>query len=44
MTVVCDSIVLIGLTKIERIDLLKQIYKEIYIPEAVFIEVTIKDE
>lgn len=42
MTVICDSTVLIGLTKIGRIDLLKQIYKEIHIPEAVFTEVAIK--
>jgi predicted nucleic acid-binding protein len=42
VTVVCDSTVLIGLTKIGKIDLLKQIYKEIYIPEAVFTEVAIK--
>lgn len=42
MTVVCDSTVLIGLAKVGKIDLLKQIYKEIYIPEAVFAEVAIK--
>ena len=42
MTVVCDSTVFIGLAKIGKIELLKQIYKEIYIPEAVFAEVAIK--
>lgn len=39
MKVVCDSTVLIGLAKIEKIELLKEIYKEVYIPEAVFTEV-----
>ena len=39
MRVVCDSTVLIGLAKIGKLDLLKQIYEEVYIPEAVYTEV-----
>ncbi|MEK6680965.1 MAG: DUF3368 domain-containing protein [Nitrospirota bacterium] len=42
MKVVCDSTILIGLTKIGKINLLKKIYDEVYIPEAVFVEVSIK--
>jgi uncharacterized protein len=42
LKVVCDSTVLIGLAKIGKIDLLKQIYREVYIPEAVFSEVVSK--
>ncbi len=40
MKIVSDSTVLIGLSKIEKIDLLKDIFNKIYIPEAVFQEVT----
>lgn len=39
MIVISDSTALIGLSKIKKIDLLKHIYKEIFIPEAVFTEV-----
>lgn len=39
MKVVCDSTVLIGLSKIGKIELLKEVYKEVYIPEAVFTEI-----
>jgi uncharacterized protein len=39
LIVISDSTALIGLSKIRKIDLLKQIYKEIFIPEAVFAEV-----
>jgi predicted nucleic acid-binding protein len=39
LRVVCDSTVLIGLAKIGKLDLLKQIYEEVYIPEAVYTEV-----
>ena len=39
MRVVCDSTVLIGPAKIGKLDLLKQIYEEGYIPEAVYTEV-----
>lgn len=42
MKAVCDSTILIGLTRIGKINLLKKIYGEIYIPEAVFVEVSIK--
>ena len=42
MKVICDSTVIIGLAKIRKLDLLKQIYGEVYIPEAVFTEVAIK--
>jgi len=39
LKVVCDSTVLIGLAKIDKIDLLKQIVTDVYMPEAVFNEV-----
>ena len=42
MKVICDSTVMIGLAKIKKLDLLKQIYGEVYIPEAVFIEVAVE--
>ncbi|MEK7397965.1 MAG: DUF3368 domain-containing protein [Candidatus Poribacteria bacterium] len=42
MKVICDSTVIIGLAKIGKLDLLKQIYGEVYIPEAVFIEVVVE--
>ncbi|MGR0482537.1 MAG: DUF3368 domain-containing protein [Candidatus Electronema sp. V4] len=38
--VVSDSTVLIGLSKIANLFLLKELFQEIYIPEAVFREVT----
>lgn len=38
--VVSDSTVLIGLAKIGKIDLLRELFREIYVPEAVFREVT----
>jgi len=39
LKVVCDSTALIGLAKIDKVDLLKQIFTDVYIPEAVFNEV-----
>ncbi len=42
MKVVCDSTALIGLAKIRKIELLKQIYREVFIPDAVFNEVVSK--
>lgn len=39
MKIVCDSTVLIGLAKIDKIGLLKQIFTDVYMPEAVFNEV-----
>ncbi len=39
MKVVSDSTVLIGLAKLEMVDLLKDIFQKIFIPEAVFKEV-----
>lgn len=39
MKVVCDSTVFIGLAKIRKIELLKQIFREVFIPDAVFNEV-----
>jgi uncharacterized protein len=42
LKVICDSTVIIGLAKIGKLDLLKQIYGEVYIPEAVFIEVAVE--
>ncbi|MCW5200324.1 hypothetical protein VU07_00690 [Desulfobulbus sp. F4] len=38
--VISDSTVLIGLAKIGKIDLLRELFQEIYVPEAVFREVT----
>jgi len=40
MKAVSDSTILIGLAKIEKTDLLRDIFQKIYIPEAVFREVT----
>jgi hypothetical protein len=42
LKVICDSTVIIGLAKIGKLELLKQIYGEIYIPDAVFIEVAVE--
>ena len=42
MKVVSDSTVLIGLAKIGKLELLKQIFGEILIPNAVFVEVVEK--
>ena len=39
MKTVSDSTVLIGLAKIEKMDLFREIFKRIYIPNAVFKEV-----
>jgi len=39
LKVVCDSTVFIGLAKIRKIELLKQIFREVFIPDAVFNEV-----
>jgi len=39
MKAVSDSTILIGLAKIEKTDLLRDIFQKIYIPEAVFREV-----
>jgi predicted nucleic acid-binding protein len=40
MIVVSDSTILIGLAKIEKIALLRSLFQAVYIPEAVFQEVT----
>lgn len=37
--VVSDSTILIGLAKIERMDLLQNLFQQVYIPDAVFKEV-----
>lgn len=42
MKVVCDSTVLIALAKVGKINLLKEIFKKVYIPDAVFSEVVIR--
>ena len=39
MKVICDSSVLIGLAKIGKIQLLNQLLRSIYLPQAVFQEV-----
>ena len=39
MIVISDSTVLIGLAKIDKTELLQKLFKEIYIPNAVFQEV-----
>ncbi len=39
MIVVSDSTILIGLVKIGKLDLLKEIFFKVYIPEEVFKEV-----
>lgn len=40
MIVVSNSTILIGLAKIDRLDLLKKLFSKVYIPEAVFNELT----
>ena len=40
MIVVSDSTILIGLAKVDRLDLLREAFYEIYVPEEVFKEVT----
>jgi len=35
--VVCDSTVLIGLAKIRRLDILRQVFSKISVPEEVFL-------
>ena len=40
MIVVCDSTILIGLAKIGKLDLLRDIFSKVYIPEEVFKEVS----
>ena len=42
MKVICDAAVLIGLVKIGKLDLLKKLYRNIYIPWAVYEEVVIR--
>ena len=42
MKVICDAAVLIGLAKIDRLDLLRKLYGNIYIPWAVYQEVVVK--
>lgn len=39
MIVVCDSTVLIGLSRIGKLDLLRDVFSQIFIPEEVFKEV-----
>ena len=41
MIVVSDSSILIGLSRINSLELLRKLYGEVLIPEAVFREVTI---
>lgn len=43
MIVVCDSTILIGLAKIGRLDLLREIFSKISIPQEVFYEVVEKE-
>jgi len=40
LIVVSNSTILIGLAKIDRLDLLKKLFSKVYIPEAVFNELT----
>jgi len=40
--VVCDSTVLIGLAKIEKLELLREVFSKVCIPGTVFHEVTEK--
>ncbi len=42
MIVVCDSTILIGLAKIGRLDLLREVFSKISVPEEVFREVVEK--
>ncbi len=42
MKVICDSTVIIGFAKIGRIHLLKDVFNEVYIPDAVHFEVVVK--
>ncbi len=42
MKVICDAAVLIGLAKIGKLDLLKKLYKNIYIPWGVYEEVVVR--
>ena len=42
MKVICDAAVLIGLAKIDRLDLLRKLYGNIYIPWAVYQEVVVR--
>ena len=42
MIVVCDSTILIGLAKIGRLDLLREVFSKISVPEEVFHEVVEK--
>ena len=42
MKVICDTTVLIGLAKIGRLNLLKKLYKNIYIPWGVYEEVVVR--
>jgi len=39
--VVCDSTVLIGLAKVNKLHILHEIFSEIYIPEVVYTEVVV---
>ena len=39
MKIVCDSTALIGLAKIGNLELLEKIFGEIFVPNAVFVEV-----
>lgn len=42
MKVVCDSTVLIGLARIGRLELLRQLFSEVFIPEKVYDEVVVR--
>ncbi|MEA3359560.1 MAG: DUF3368 domain-containing protein [Thermodesulfobacteriota bacterium] len=42
MEAICDAAVLIGLSKIGKLDLLEKLYEKIYIPWAVYNEVVVR--
>ena len=42
MKVICDATVLIGLAKIDKLDLLKKLYGNVFIPLAVYQEVVVR--
>lgn len=44
MKVVCNSTVLIGLTKVNKLSLLHSLFSDIFIPESVYSEVVIEGE
>lgn len=44
MKVVCNSTALIGLAKLDRLDLLKEIFGEIIVPEEVYQEIVVQGQ